>query len=1612
MAEFLGIRNENEFYFAHYLSSLMDDELKEMCQNEALAKACDNILSLGKDYYEVRRLRERAEQSKSNYVEFGKEYLKLRKVFVEKLVGILGYADVYKPQSLYFKGQNIGLPISGCVLDATGKAPVVLIDSCRTFTSGARKTDVSILQNYPTPEQLKCDGLTVSDIDMLSSSSVLRKNQKSVWENLLTNEIFTSESQPRFVIVFAENAILLADSTKWAERRSMIFLLDDIFEQLDRATCRAMVCLLHRNSLAPDSGTQNLPDKLDANSHKNAFGVSKSLRYAMRDAIELLGNAIITNKPNDVEIEASSLSKECIIIMYRFLFVLFLESRKDLQYFKRSENNAANDIFWSAYGLDHLRDLETVPLLTETAKNGHYFDESIKQLFLKIWSGTEVTEKENPVASLEGFRLMPLKAHLFDPNRTPLFNASNIPNVVWQKIVYSLSIGETGTGKYKRKGRISYAQLGIQQLGSVYEALLSYTGFYAKEDLYEVRNAGVKESDSEENLDDGSDSKINDNKTNSSDVFDTGYFITESELKNYKESEIVSNDGHRVCHKKGTFIYRMAGRDRERSASYYTPNELTRSLVRLAIKERVTDDMPADEVMKLMVCEPAMGSAAFLNEVIDQLADIYLRKKQKELKKTIPIEQYAAEKARVKMVIGDNNVFGVDLNPTAADLAEVSLWLGSIGGEHLPTGQDRAEPYIPWFGTQLKCGNSIVGCRREVVFRDGTRKKLSFNESFPENAVWHFLIPEKGMAVNLDKVVKGIVGDRVYKQQEKWAKVFQLPDKKKANNEYDKVWKRLQYLSKQIDKLWKNAAKDIDDLNSRTRDDVAYFGYKPKSQTYQDIETKDIQLNAEISRDEYGNIDYSKSLGSVSEYFRLKTILDLWCSLWFWPLDQIETLPSFESFEAFVRVLSRSEFNEADQLEFDFVEDFRKTIAGASLEKEFNSNPSLGNLYKLFPFAKVSQSIAEHLHFFHWELEFAPIFQKRGGFDLIVGNPPWVKVQWEEAGILSEYDPHIAVRKISANDTMALRKNVFSNYRESKNSYLNEYVVTNGTKSFIGPCINYPTLVGCQSNLYKNFIPLAFRLVNDAGVTAFIHPEGVYDDPKGGKLRELIYPRLRLHAQFRNTLGLFDIDGRNLYGLNVYAQEMEHVSFKSISTLFHPSTLEDSLCISNSDSDLPLERTKDGKWNLTGHPDRVVHVNDDTLKLFASLYDEPGTSPRAARLPALYTSQFISPILERFQKAEKKIQDIEYGASEGWHETMSQKDGTIRRQTGFVAESDEVIYSGPQFFVGTPVNKTPRLNCKSNGDYDNVDLTEMCENYRPRTNYIRNVDKAEYIRRMPTICGEKVADCWRVFSRKMINGSNERSLIPCFAPKGWVHVHSVISFGNNGMDMNEFTSIFGAWFSVPFDWFVRMTGKQNLNDDTVRMLPVIKKNSLVSSRALLLNCVNFDYAELWNKAWDEAFRNDGWLSSDRCLTKWDDHFAEGNEWRWGTPLRTQLDRRQALVELDVIVAKALGLSLDDLLLMYRVSFTVLRKYESETFYDQNGRCVFSAKNGESYFSRKEWEAIRDMKEGEFEKRITETVFSDTPTARTIVYKAPFFSKDREADYREAWEELEKREKLS
>ena len=76
------------------------------------------------------------------------------------------------------------------------------------------------------------------------------------------------------------------------------------------------------------------------------------------------------------------------------------------------------------------------------------------------------------------------------------------------------------------------------------------------------------------------------------------------------------------------------------------------------------------------------------------------------------------------------------------------------------------------------------------------------------------------------------------------------------------------------------------------------------------------------------------------------------------------------------------------------------------------------------------------------------------------------------------------------------------------------------------------------------------------GVAGFVHPEGIYDDPKGGLIRAAVYPRLRAHFQFQNEKKLFsEVANRAKFSINIYGNNSS-VNFNNIANLFIPKTID------------------------------------------------------------------------------------------------------------------------------------------------------------------------------------------------------------------------------------------------------------------------------------------------------------------------------------------------------------------------------------------------------------------------------------------------------------------------
>ena len=109
-------------------------------------------------------------------------------------------------------------------------------------------------------------------------------------------------------------------------------------------------------------------------------------------------------------------------------------------------------------------------------------------------------------------------------------------------------------------------------------------------------------------------------------------------------------------------------------------------------------------MLRWRVCEPALGSGAFLNEAIDQLAALYLRLREEETGDRLEPEERALALQRVKAYIALHNCYGVDLNETAVELAEVSIWLNVM----------HRGLQAPWFGLHLVRGNSLIGAGRRL----------------------------------------------------------------------------------------------------------------------------------------------------------------------------------------------------------------------------------------------------------------------------------------------------------------------------------------------------------------------------------------------------------------------------------------------------------------------------------------------------------------------------------------------------------------------------------------------------------------------------------------------------------------------------------------------------------------------------------------------------------------------------------------------------------------------------------------------------------------------------------------------------------------------------------
>jgi hypothetical protein len=397
----------------------------------------------------------------------------------------------------------------------------------------------------------------------------------------------------------------------------------------DDAAFAALWGLLRRRSFDLPA----LIERVSIASSRHAVGVCRSLRVGVLEAIgELLsgfGRALVRKVDADPA-GLEGLHEQALTVVYRVLFLLFAESRGLVPLW--------HPVYRRSYSIEALRDL------AERPGRARGLWEALQAISRLAHSG----------CGAGNLRVTPFNGRLFAPAATPLAESGRLDDEAARRVVLALSTttGKAGTGR----ARISYRDLGVEQLGAVYESVLDYRprlvpAAVGREAVPSVGSGGPS-------------------------------------APRAGRADVRLHPGSGVRKATGTF---------------YTPRAITTYLVRRTLAPLVEGASP-EAVLSLRVVDPAMGSGAFLVAACRYLAASY------ESALVAAGGCHAsdisdADRRLFRRLVAQRCLYGVDRNPVAVQLARLSLWLCTLAPDRPLTFLDH----------RLLIGDSLIGAAVDDV---------------------------------------------------------------------------------------------------------------------------------------------------------------------------------------------------------------------------------------------------------------------------------------------------------------------------------------------------------------------------------------------------------------------------------------------------------------------------------------------------------------------------------------------------------------------------------------------------------------------------------------------------------------------------------------------------------------------------------------------------------------------------------------------------------------------------------------------------------------------------------------------------------------------------------
>ena len=943
-----------------------------------------------------------------------------------------------------------------------------------------------------------------------SSSEALKDIIDSIFDGDQTN--------CEYLIINSGDKLYLLERGKWQESQCYLELnLRELYDEINEIKYYKMAEGLFSPRPFPIKTAENFHEDIERNAHKKASEVTQALRNTVKESVEMLANEVLKYHKNnplpawknrsfedykDRSQCAKELFDQTLMYVYKMLFIFFTESQDK----SKGMRAIHSKIYQNGYSLEKLRNLESKVYLSSESEGSksQFIQQTLEQTFMIYYKGYNQQSQQGDCNSL-GFTFPSLGTKLFNPESTPLYDNVPLRDEVFQKVICKMSLAKTS--QKNRPQRVHYAGLGLNQLGAVYEGLLSFK----PEILSEKAVLLVSKNKGKECV----------------------HQFIPFRLSNFKSGNRAKDaEGQPLIKEKGSFVLTTLGLERKLSASFYTPEVLTRFVAKEVVDQLLGDSPNLEFMENLKILEPAMGSGAFANAVVDEIAPRMAKLYENASKSRYEEEQKGSHLeesklkpshfylSKAKHHLIKYAVHGVDLNETAVELAKISSWLNSL----------HSQSHLPFLGLKMRLGNSLVGA---WVNRYKDNKTDLPHWFFPNPQAFNPIL--KGVILGDKKrpFVKGVAKAKLTEVKEDWKKWKE--DKKDMT--------LLQELSQRVRELYQNHL-------------TLKMEYQEKIQRTKKPTEKEELFNEYITHN--------------TSYNQLRLMMDYWCSLWFWPHNKVDKLPKGPNFIEALRWLSNHPL--------PFGEEQEKKIKTSGI-------PSL----------IISRKVALQNKFFHYDLEFAEVF-KNGGFDLCLGNPPWASIRWVEQDFFELHFPKTRGLPGDSNKKNSIYKNILNERPEIITEYIHEKLKIQSLSHFLKNSQTYRFEDHSPPNTYKYFYQRFYETAKQKGLYAMISQDGILNDQGCRKIRPTYLKELTHIFRFWNKAKLFkDVHNEKSYMIGFFQKDKKNLEFELMDNLFHPDTVEKSRN-ERCEAPYRGKKSEDGSLELRGHPQRIVTIDEKSLK--------------------------------------------------------------------------------------------------------------------------------------------------------------------------------------------------------------------------------------------------------------------------------------------------------------------------------------------------------------------------------------------------------------------------------